>query len=201
MQADVLKRFQRHLEKIEITRTRMDSLHSQGQIALRDLESVYEALFLRAVTSFEAFLEELFIAILREKTRYSQRRVSLRMKATSSAALLEILLQGKDYMQWLPFNETERRARLYLKGGKPFSDLTDGDKSMMKTISTIRNAIAHRSEFAMNQFATKVVGNQPLLPRERTPAGYLRVPVGARPATTKFDSYMGELSRLSATLC
>lgn len=201
MQADVLKRFQRHLERIEKTRTRMDSLHGQKQIVLRDLESVYEALFLRAVTSFEAFLEELFISILKDKATYSQRRVSLRMKAINSAALLEILLQGKDYMQWLPFNATERRAHLYLKGGKPFSELTDGDKSMMKTISTIRNAIAHRSDFAMEQFEMKVIGSQPLLPRERTPAGYLRVPVSSNNTQTKFESYMGELSRLSAALC
>jgi hypothetical protein len=179
----------------------MDSLHSQGQIVLRDLESVYEALFLRAVTSFEAFLEELFISILREKTTYSQSRVSLRMRAANSAALLEILLQGKDYMQWLPFNATEQRANLYLKGGRPFSELTNGDKSMMKTITTIRNAIAHRSDFAMRQFETKVIGNQSLLPRERTPAGYLRVAVSSQPPQTKFDSYMGELSRLSAALC
>jgi len=198
MQADVLKRFQRHLERIEMTRTRMDSLLSDGQIVLRDLESVYEALFLRAVTSFEAFLEELFISILQNKTRYSQRRVSLRMRAISSAALLDILLQGKDYMQWLPFNATEQRAYLYLRGGKPFSELTDGDKSMMKTISTIRNAIAHRSDFAMKQFEMKVVGSQALLPRERTPAGYLRVVVSSNNTQTKFESYMGELSRLSA---
>jgi hypothetical protein len=201
MQANVLKRFQSHLVRIELTRTRMDSLHSQGQIVLRDLESVYEALFLRAVTSFEAFLEELFISILREKTTYSQSRVSLRMRAANSAALLEILLQGKDYMQWLPFNATEQRANLYLKGGRPFSELTNGDKSMMKTITTIRNAIAHRSDFAMRQFETKVIGNQSLLPRERTPAGYLRVAVSSQPPQTKFDSYMGELSRLSAALC
>lgn len=122
MQADVLKRFQRHLERIEMTRTRMDFLHSQKQIVLRDLEFVYEALFLRAVTSFEVFLEELFISILQDKAKYSRRRVSLRMKAINSAALMDILFQGKDYIQWLPFDSTEKRAHLYLKGGKPFSD-------------------------------------------------------------------------------
>lgn len=72
---------------------------------------------------------------------------------------------------------------------------------MMKTISTIRNAIAHRNDFAMQQFEKKVIGSQSLLPRERTPAGYLRVPVSGNTKQTKFESYMGELSRLSAAVC
>ena len=98
----------------------MESLYSEGRITRRDLESVYEALFLRAVTSFEGFIEELFIDILRGRVRYSRKRVRVRMTAKSQGALMEILLQEDKYMQWLPFNHTESRARLYLNGGRPF---------------------------------------------------------------------------------
>lgn len=166
-------------------------LYVDDSIVLRDLHSVYEALFLRAVTSFEVFLESLFLSIMQEKIRYPKKRVSLRMKTTSSEALKEILLQGDKYMDWLPFRKTEDRAKLYLKDGRPFTELNDGDKSMIKTITTIRHAIAHKSPHAISEFHRTVLGNLVLLPQERTPAGFLRTPV--HPTRRRFETYMIEL--------
>jgi hypothetical protein len=136
-----LGRFQRNLQRLDHTRDRMEKLFSAGRISKTDLDSVYEALFLRAVTNFEAFLEDLFLAILRGSARYSRQRVRVQMSTVSRDALMRILLQDRAYLNWLPFTNTERRAKLYLKDGRPFTDLTEGDKS----ITVIRNAIAHKS--------------------------------------------------------
>ncbi len=189
------------LNYLDYTRRRMEQLHQDHRIVLRDLHSVYEALFLRAVTSFEVFLEELFISILERRTRYPSQRVTIRMKAISSEALMEILLQGDKYMIWLPFANTEKRARFYLKDGRPFSDLNDGDKSMIKTITTIRHAIAHKSPHAMNEFQRTVIGSQSLLRGERRPAGFLRSQVRAGPTRNRFEVYVGELARIAVDLC
>ena len=120
---------------------------------------------------------------------------------SSSAALRDILLQGGKYMDWLPYDRTERRARLYLKDGKPFSELTDGDRSMVKTITTIRHAIAHRSHHATSEFTRTVTGSQVLLRGERSPAGFLRSEVRAGPARNRFEVYVSELARIANTLC
>jgi Cft2 family RNA processing exonuclease len=179
----------------------MEALHADERIALRDLHTVYEALFLRAVTSFEGYLEELFISIVKQRVRYKRSRgVSVLIQAASNEALLEILLQGAKYMQWLPYEYTEKRARLYLKDGKPFCDLNDGDKSKIKTISTIRNAIAHKSEYAMREFNRTVIGNQALLRGEKRPAGYLRSQVSANTGHNRFMIYIAELARIAETL-
>jgi hypothetical protein len=172
----------------------MEKLYYDDKIVLRDVESVYEALFLRAVTGFE----DLFISILEGRTRYRPRgRVTVRMTAVSSDALKEILLQGNRYMTWLPFDNTEKRANIYLRDGKPFSELSSGDRSMLKTITTIRHAIAHKSTHAMNEFERTVIGSQALLRRERRPAGFLRSQARANPSANRFEIYVGELGRIA----
>lgn len=124
-----LGKVQRSLERLNYTRDRMEKLFAARRIRKTDLDSVYEALFLRAVTSFEAFIEDLFLAILEGRVKYNKQRVRVLMSVTSRDDLMRILLQNQAYLNWLPFHHTERRAKLYLKDGRPFCDLSDGDKS------------------------------------------------------------------------
>lgn len=197
-----LGKFQRSLQRLNFTRHRMEKLFSEGAISRNDLHSVYEALFLRAVTSFEAFLEDLFVAILVGRAQYTRdRRVKVLMSASSRETLRQILLQGDAYMNWLPFGHTENRAKLYLKEGRPFSELTAGDKSILKTITVIRNAIAHKSPYAISEFERTVINSLPLLPNERSPAGYLRSRITSGQAQSRFEVYMGELGRCGGALC
>ena len=156
MSSAPLSRLINSLQSLDYTRKRMESLYQNKRIKVRDLHAMYEALFLRGVTSFEVFLEELFISIITQKATYKKGRISVRMTAISRQALMDILLQGDRYMVWLPFSQTEARAKIYLREGKPFSELTDADKSMIRTVTTIRNAIAHRSRHATNEFKRTV---------------------------------------------
>jgi hypothetical protein len=196
-----LTSFHRSLRNLDYTRKRMEQLHQDGKIRRRDLDSVYESLFLRAVTSFEAFLEELFLAILERRRRYRGGRVSLRMTVKSRQALMDILLQGDKYLTWLPFKHTEDRAKLYLDDGRPFTELDDGDKAVIKTIATIRHAIAHRSRHAMNEFERTVIGSRALLPGERKLAGFLRSQSRSGTVQNRFEIYVGELGRIARELC
>jgi hypothetical protein len=113
-----LARFHRGLRRIDATRSRMEDLFQAKRIRKTDVESVYESLFLRGITGFETFLEQLFISILLGKMTYSGGRVVNLMTVTSKGALMTILLQGGNYMDWLPYRKTEDRAKLYLKDGR-----------------------------------------------------------------------------------
>ena len=177
----------------------MESLYLEGRITLTDLHSVYEALFLRALTGFEVFLENLFFSILGGKAKYPKSRVSVRMTPSSSKALSEIIHQGDKYLKWIPFDNTEKRARLYLNGGRPFSELDDAGKLTIRTVTTIRNAIAHNSPHALKQFKTKIIGSAFLLRSEKRPAGYLRSQVN--PTQKRFEVYVIELARIASDLC
>jgi hypothetical protein len=164
------------------------------------MDSVYEALFLRAVTSFEAFLEAQFLSILLGRAKYKPGRVAVRMTATSRSALMDVLLQGDKYMTWLPFPHTEDRAKIFLKDGKPFTELTNGDRQILQLIVTTRHAIAHRSTHATKQFERKVIGSASMLPRERKPAGFLRSPLSGGNKQNRFDLYLIELGRVASFL-
>lgn len=201
MPPPALHKLATNIANIEYTRSRIEKLHTQNRVVKRDVESMYEALYLRAVTGFEVFLEELFIAILKEKIIYKRGRAVVRMKAASDKALIEILLQGREYLNWLPFTYTEERAKIYLRDGKPFTEFSNGDKSMIKTIIIVRNAIAHKSPNAMKEFRDKVIGSRLLLPREKTPAGFLRSVARRSPDQRQFEIYVSELSRLASKLC
>jgi len=99
----------------------MEDLHSAGDITQRDLNSVYEALFLRAVTRFESFLEELCLGILEKRVKYKKtRKIVLKMTPKSHQALIDVVFQQNRYLDWLPFDKTEDRADYYLQGGRPF---------------------------------------------------------------------------------
>ena len=123
------------------------------------------------------------------------------MAATSREALMQILLQGNAFMNWLPFNNTEKRAKIYLKDGRPFTELNDGDKSQLKTITVIINAIAHKSPYALSEFENTVIGSMPLLHNERNPAGFLRSRITSGPAQSRFEVYMGQLGKCAGLLC
>jgi hypothetical protein len=176
----------------------METLRAEGRITLTDLHTVYEALFLRAVTSFEVFLEDLFFAILKGNANYAKARVSIRMTPSSSKALREIVHQRDKYLKWIPFSNTEERAKLYLNGGRPFSELSDGDKSTIKTITTIRNAIAHKGPHAIAEFKTKVIGSMALLPMEKRPSGFLRS--NSNPTQRRFEIYLIQLAKIASDL-
>src|ERR1700735_1522715 len=113
--------FRRSLKNLNYTRKRMEELFLSGNITKRDLNSVYEALFLRAVTRFESFLEELFLGILEKRVKYKKtRKISLKMAPKSHQALIDIVFQQNRYLDWLPLDKTIDRADFYLLGSRPF---------------------------------------------------------------------------------
>lgn len=167
----------------------------------RDVETVYESLFLRAVVGFEQFCEALFFDIVNRRVRYAQCDVEPWIKQCPPEALRGIVFQGDNYLDWIPYPRSLDRSNLFMVDGKPFSNLDPGERSKVQTIVTIRNAISHSSEHSQRTFIRSVIGNQPLLPRERTPAGFLRSPLTTRPAIRRrFEVYVGDLGLMAAKI-
>ena len=68
----------------------------------------------------------------------------------------------------------------------------------LKYYLTIRNAIAHKSRSAREKFQ-KMLENQPFLPKEKTPTGYLRSkPNGEQ---TQYEIATFELRKITDILC
>jgi len=192
--------FIRRAESLERTRLKAESLYLAGHFAKRDVAYIYEAIFLSLMTRFELLLEELFFGLLMGRRTSGDRRVRGKITTRSEVVMRQILLSGSHYLTWIPYRQTLYRASYYLSSGLPFSSLDDGERSFLAESVYIRNAVAHKSRHALNQFQ-KVGGVSRLPPRERTPAGFLRSQFRAAPAQSRYENVAANLGAIATKLC
>lgn len=200
MTSQRVEKYRRALRASEITRGRVQALFDANQLAKRDLETLYEGLFLKAVVGFESLLEEVFFDVLNGKSSNSK----WRPKFAGGRQDLRKCVYGKQkYLDWLPIDNTLNRAELFLKRGLPFSRLTadeaTDDRGKLTKIVLIRNAIAHQSDFSMEKFRKSVIANTPLPVSEKRPAGFLCGRSTA--ALTRYEIYARALGGISGYLC
>jgi len=194
--------FTTRLRKFERSRAKLERLLLNGHVTRHDVSLFYEGTFLRTVTSFESLLEELFVGLLTGSITPG-RNVHSRVSFRSAAIARDVMLGGKAYVDWLPYRHTENRAIAFFRGGKPFSNLDKGDVRSLERMLTIRHAVAHQSRAARKKFEDEVIGSTPLLPAERTPAGFLRsvFRVTPPPARTQYEDIAGTCALLARKLC
>jgi hypothetical protein len=187
----------RRLRALGATRVKLERLYDRGLLARRDLERVYEGLYVASVTAFEDFLEARFFElVLKPEARTS--RVIPRADFKSAAVLREFVLGDRPYVNWLPFTRTEARANVHLRGARPFDAVTQTDKRQMKDWMTIRHAIAHTSREARRKLEAEILSGVPLPPRERTPAGFLRSTL--RPGVTRYENIVRQMLAIGSKL-
>lgn len=199
--ANLANEFTNRLMALESTRAKMEALLAIGAIDVDDIEQVYSGLYVEAFTSFEGLLEDLFFGLVLGTLSSSLPDVALRVSINPALITREILLIGKQYHDWFPYKEqTLERANVFFQRGMPFARLDDGNKSNLQRFHRIRNAIAHKSEFAQRKFETDVLGSLTLTPRERKPSAFLRS-IFRRPAQTQYEVAIEELKAISVKLC
>lgn len=188
------------LRTFERARAKLERLLLSGHVTRHDVSLFYEGIFLRTVTSFEALMEELFVGLLVGGLGPA-RNVHPRVTFQSHAVARDVLLGGRTYVDWLPYHHTDKRADAFFRGGCPFSNLDNADKQRLERMITIRNAVAHQSRSAREKFERQVIGTAPLLPVERTPAGFLRSVFRVAPVQTQYEEIAGTCAMLARKLC
>lgn len=200
MAADRVEAFANRANRLALSAVRLEGLRSAGSLTKRDVELAYEGLFLSAITALESHFEALFFAAILGKSGHSKRRVTPRVSFASELLVREVVFAGEDYLDWLPYGHTESRARRFLRGGRPFTELDDGHRSNLAGWIRTRNVIAHRSAFAKAQFEAKVLSGLTLPPGERTPAGYLRAQIRVAPTVSRFEAILVQMADLVRVL-
>src|SRR4051794_21087888 len=112
MPSDPLANLTSRLLSTERARIRIEQLHATGNVARRDAERLHEGLFIRAVTTLEAFFEELFVLIVLGKTSHPQARAYPRADFRSRAVLKQFMKgdSPREFIDWLPYRAVEDRA-------------------------------------------------------------------------------------------
>ncbi|MBI3811051.1 MAG: hypothetical protein HY283_02430 [Nitrospirae bacterium] len=189
----------RRFVTIERTRVKVETLLIRKEVSRRDIETIYSGLFTNAVTAFEAFLEELFFGLLlgNLRHRYARSRVPFQSRDVAR----DCVLNGRPFVDWLPYGKTKERARIYFCKGRPFTSMSDQLEQQIMKVSILRNAVVHSSGYARSQFESTVLGSTPLAPRERTPIGYLRSQARLHPPEYRFQMFLKELIDAAMFLC
>lgn len=194
--------FGRKLQRIETSRSQLESLYTRGFLSNTTTTSLYEGLFLSVYVSFEAFLEDLFLGlvVVNRGVRSSRRDVVARIDVRSAHVARKLMVsKSKKYVDWLPYSNTIDLAQKYFRGGRPFTDLTQPERDVLHKSYLIRNAIAHGSDYSIKKFEETVLP-QNVLQHERRPAGFLRGVFRANPRQSRFENYSAELLRISRKL-
>lgn len=179
----------------------MDSVSLDRRISREDVEVMYSGLFMGAITSFESYLQELFMQAALGRVQFSSvRRVRPRLSVPSKTVLHELVLQNRGYVDWLPYDETVKRAKVFLANGEPFSSLCGDDKGKLTEYMKIRNAIAHVSQHAHEKFIKDIAVPANLPPRSRTPGGYLTSRISPPGGQSRLEAILGELNRIGLSL-
>jgi hypothetical protein len=197
---EISSEFASRLQAFERSRVKMERLMVDSRINRRDINLFYEGILLRSVTSFEAMLEELFIGLLTGKIT-APRAIHPRVNFQSTVVARKVVLGGRPYVDWLPYNLTKKRAEAFFRSGIPFTRLDNADERSLVRIVTIRNAVAHQSKAALQKFEREVIGSAALLASERNPAGYLRSVFRLTPRQTQYEDIANTLSYLAQKLC
>lgn len=192
--------FTARLQTFERSRAKIERLLLNGHVTRQDINLFYEGIFLRTVTSFENLIEELFIGFLTGRITPAQ-TVQPRVNFRSSAVARDVVLGGRAYVDWLPYEYTEKRADAFFRAGLPFRKLDKSEKRSLDRIITIRNAVAHQSRAALKKFENQIITTAPLLPSERTPAGFLRSVFRLTPPQTQYEEIANTCALLARKLC
>jgi hypothetical protein len=187
-----LRKFELSLARLEVSRRRVDRLFRSGALAAREYDLLYESMFLAAVTQFEDLIERFLIHMIHQGRGPSRRSTAL-VSAKSKDVIRTLLLQGDDYLQVLPLDRTIRLARSFLTDPVPFEISDDGTRGLLGQSVKIRNAIAHRSPFALSTFRSKVSGVETLPRNRRYPGPFLRQIFRTNPAQTRHELYVSAL--------
>jgi hypothetical protein len=198
--ASISNKFINRSNQLEVTRLKVESLDASGSINFDDIQQVYAGLFLDIFTEFEALIEDLFIGLLAGEYYSSTTTVKRLVRIVPKSKVQDIVFNGRQYLDWLPYRDyTIPRANRYFKDGEPFTRFNDPQKENLKKFHFIRNALAHKSQSALAKFQ-QIINNLPLLPHEKTPAGYLRsTPHGS--SQTQYQIAVLELEVMALKLC
>jgi hypothetical protein len=203
MQHSVLKKLDSRLDELRKTRRRLHKQFEMRRISARDIDAVYEALFLQAVVAFEVYCERMFFAVLTGEIRYSRNIIVCRLGALPEDTARLVVHQGEKYLDWLPWDRVSDRCKLYLEprpdsAGRPFMDLGNPDTDIISRVVKIRNAIAHASSAAKVKFVKDVADLAKAPPSEHAPGAFLR---GTHsPDVTRLENYLDSILTLAVKI-
>lgn len=188
-------------QKVLNTKNRIEKISSAGSVYLpnKDIDIFYEGIFLKSVTLFESFVEEFFVGLLYDRYKLNTRKKVQKTIFTERNLALNYLLNGKSYIDLLPFDKLAKITQTFFRPDNPFETIPKPSKVILEDIFIIRNAIAHSSFASDNKFNKFIDSKHSTLPsKQRSPSKFLQSLNTS--SQTMLDIYIYELNYLAHTM-
>ena len=195
---DILHHYFRRLKQSEWTLNNINKAYAKKHLVRRDVELAYEGLFLQSVVGFELLIEDLFFHLVTGLATHPRPTTPLLRFPTIDIA--RDIISRKRYIDWLPIGKMEEISKIFfLSTQNPFICLSSPQRNEVDKVLTIRNYIAHKSEFSKKKFNNSVVGSTSLPSRNNTLLAYFQFPHAG--SVNKYAYHVGELVQAARTLC
>jgi hypothetical protein len=143
------------------------------RIHVREKELLAGLCLFRIYLAWEEFLEGTFCRYMcgaQTSSGYAPGLVGPRESTINSAILT--ILSGRSYLTWGE-NATRNRASSVFLNGDPYATAISAISGKLKEIVTVRNRIAHRSDFAKQEFRNTVIIYRGYVPTGYSPGRFL----------------------------
>lgn len=172
--AELAERLNRVATRLELRVVKAESLYRSSHLNAEDVEFVYGSAYVQFAAQLEAILEDLFMGLLTGSVVMPRAQAVSRVPFKSSVVAKDVVYGGRAYLDWLPYDRTRDRAKLFFRAGRPFSNVSSAAAESFNRVPVLRNALAHSSTSSFSKFSTRFVDGKQLPPSQRKPAGYLR---------------------------
>lgn len=165
------------------------------RISQRRRDAITELAFLRAFLAWETFLEECFVLYLSgQKAPRGRPPARYAFPPNQKTAMEWLVPEGRRYARWTIAAEVSSRAERFFRDGRPFAPILRGNQSVLDETRIVRNAVAHDSANAQEQFEALVRNRLGVLPPKLTIGGFLGMTVpGRTPPSSFLDFYGGRI--------
>jgi len=175
--------------------------HLQARFTKSHHSQINELAFLKSFLTWEAFLEEAFILYLlgmKAPTGFHPVRHAFPLNRQHAE---DLLASDARHTDWTAADRVIARASRFFKAGRPFVGAIRPRMTVLNNLKTIRNAISHSSDEAIEKFRTLVRNELTYYPNAMTPGTFLTTLVpGATPPQTYLQSYVETLQSMAEAI-
>jgi hypothetical protein len=152
---------------------------------------ITESIFTRAFSSYEGFLEDLFILYSRGKPTRAGTKVGSYLLPKNGQHARELIKSQMNFLEWNKPDTIIKRCEIYIEDGGPIKQAITTNVAALRNIKDVRNAIAHRSAEARMRYASVVRGELRAAPlRLPQPGEFLLTSDPGRPHPYFLISYL-----------
>ena len=161
---------------------------------------IIENIILTVYSSWEKFLEDTFISYMQGNISENGTAITVYVSPTSDDHAYNLIKNVTTYPDWTDVNKIMINAGNFFENGGPFQLLLTL-KGDINAVKKIRNAIAHTSRKAREDFENLVRGKVGHLPNDITPAKFVsEYKTGNRRADPTFFEYYVNFLKDSAAM-